>query len=144
MEKCDCYETRTETAGPWKNNYLYGVCLGTREVEMCNCGGDESKCTFYPEKRKAAEKKMNTAEMWLKAQEDGKVYECIDGDIAYSKEMGLVDKENFQEVWELANWDIDGCNALDKLLGGCEWREMVMKVMTRAEAEKEYRIKIVD
>ena len=27
---------------------------------------------------------MNTAEMWLKAQEDGKVYECIDGDITSS------------------------------------------------------------
>mgnify|MGYP007065768937 CR=1 FL=1 len=26
-------------------------CLGTREVETCNCGGDTDKCTFYPEKR---------------------------------------------------------------------------------------------
>ena len=48
---------------------------------------------------------MNTAEMWLKAQEDGKVYECVSGDIAYSKEMGLVDKYDFDEVWELTKWD---------------------------------------
>ena len=143
MERCDCYETRTETAGPWKNNYLYGVCLGTREVEMCNCGGDESKCTFYPEKRKAAEKKMNTAEMWLKAQEDGKIYECINGDIAYSKATGLVDKDNFNKVWQLSNWDGDRAKALDNLLGGCEWREMPIQIMSKREAEVEFGIRIV-
>lgn len=145
MEKCSCYHERKVCYSSCPPEFrTYGICYGTRECEECNCGGDESKCTFYPEKRKKAKKTMNTAEMWLKAQEDGKVYECINGDIAYSKEMGLVDKKNFQEVWELANWDFKGCNALDELLGGCEWREKAMKLMTRAEAEKEYQIKIVD
>ena len=32
-------------------------CLGTKEVGTCSCEGDESKCDFYPEKRKAAEKR---------------------------------------------------------------------------------------
>lgn len=118
-------------------------CLGTKEVETCGCGGDESKCNFYPEKRKAAEKKMNTAEMWLKAQEDGKIYECINGDIAYSKALGLVDKDNFNEVWQLSNWDDDKTKALDNLLGGCEWREMPIKIMTKHEAEVEFGIRIV-
>lgn len=27
-------------------------CWGTRECDECNCGGDKSKCDFYPEKRK--------------------------------------------------------------------------------------------
>ena len=31
-------------------------CLGTKEIETCSCGGDKSKCDFYLEKRKAAEK----------------------------------------------------------------------------------------
>ena len=26
-------------------------CSGTKEVDLCNCGGDRSKCDFYPEKR---------------------------------------------------------------------------------------------
>lgn len=26
-------------------------CSGTKEVDSCNCGGDRSKCDFYPEKR---------------------------------------------------------------------------------------------
>ena len=118
-------------------------CLGTKEIDRCNCGGDESKCDFYPEKRKAAEKKMNTAEMWLKAQEDGKIYECINGDIAYSKAMGLVDKDNFNVVWQLSNWDCDRAKALDNLLGGCEWREMPIKIMAKHEAEVEFGIRIV-
>jgi len=29
-----------------------GVCLGTKEREECDCGGDKTKCTFYPEKRR--------------------------------------------------------------------------------------------
>ena len=118
-------------------------CLGTKEVDRCNCGGDESKCDFYPEKRKAAEKMLNTAEMWLKAQEDGKIYECINGDIAYSKATGLVDKDNFNVVWQLSNWDCDRAKALDNLLGGCEWREMPITIMTKHEAEVEFGIRIV-
>lgn len=42
MAKCDCY-------------YQHGtkfVCYGTKEMEECSCGGNESKCNFYPEKRK--------------------------------------------------------------------------------------------
>lgn len=27
-------------------------CWGTKECEECSCGGDETKCTFYPEKRR--------------------------------------------------------------------------------------------
>ena len=26
-------------------------CMGTREIELCNCGGDKRKCNFYPELR---------------------------------------------------------------------------------------------
>ena len=135
MERCDCYETRTETAGPWKNNYLYGVCLGTREVEMCNCCGDESKCTFYPEKRKKAEKKMNTAEMWLKAQEDGKTYYSKKADALYSKEFGLVEGEDISQKVSMG-----GFPTFEYLMQS-EWEEA--KVMSKAEAEKKYGIRIV-
>ena len=135
MERCDCYETRTETAGPWKNNYLYGVCLGTREVEMCNCGGDESKCTFDPEKRKKAEKKMNTAEMWLKAQEDGKTYYSKKADALYSKEFGLVEGEDISQKVSMG-----GFPTFEYLMQS-EWEEA--KVMSKAEAEKKYGIRIV-
>ena len=40
-EVCDCY-TR-DGGGP--------RCLGTREVDPCNCGGNKALCYFYPERR---------------------------------------------------------------------------------------------
>ena len=92
---------------------------------------------------------MNTAEMWLKAQEDGKVYECIDGDIAYSKEYGLTEKYDFDCGWSLKAWDYKGAYGLDDLLGNCEWKEvddvMTLKkdCMTIEEAEEKFGIRIV-
>ena len=34
----------------------YGYCNGTRERDICNCGGDPTKCDFYPEIREKAER----------------------------------------------------------------------------------------
>lgn len=34
--------------------YEIGECWGTKEREECDCGGDTSKCTFYPEVREKA------------------------------------------------------------------------------------------
>ena len=80
MGRCNCWEERIEYK-PLHNiignpdvAIPYGVCFGTKETDRCDCDGDESKCDFYPEKRKAAERGLTTAEMWLKAQEDGKTY----------------------------------------------------------------------
>ena len=83
---------------------------------------------------------MNTAEMWLKAQKDGKYYECVDGDIAYSKDTGLVDKADFSP-WNLDAWQDFGARGLDNLLE-CKWQEMD-NIMTVKEAELKFGIKIV-
>ena len=62
MCKCDCYHERI------KYRYTYdqysgerirhevntGVCYGTFECEECRCGGDKSKCDFYPKVRAEA------------------------------------------------------------------------------------------
>lgn len=83
---------------------------------------------------------MNTAEMWLKAQNDGKIYENIDGELAYSKDRGLIDKYNFT-TWMLGAWDWEGKNALDSLMN-CRWRVMD-NVMTIEEAEEKFGIRII-
>lgn len=143
MTKCKCYEERERYIYNYPPTFkTYGICLGTRECEECLCGGDESKCDFYPEKRKEVKKSMNTAQMWLAAQEDGKTYECTNGDIAYSKKVGLVHKDDLQKTWNLGRWDMMGAGALDGLLGDCEWAEM--KTMTKAEAEKKLGVHIID
>jgi hypothetical protein len=85
---------------------------------------------------------MNTAEMWLKAQNDGKIYECIDGDIAYSKDMGLVDKDDFNKPWGLEAWGHCGAKGLDELMTNCKW-EVMKNTMTIEEAESKFGIKII-
>ena len=65
MSKCDCYHTEPKTrytyhpitGSPIGHNIEVGVCWGTRECEECSCGGEESKCDFYPEVRKNGRKK---------------------------------------------------------------------------------------
>ena len=63
MNKCNCYRTRTERRYfsdydkgyaaaqgkllPDYEDICEGICLGTKEVDCCNCGGDRSKCDFY-------------------------------------------------------------------------------------------------
>ena len=39
------------------STYQADRCWGTRECDPCSCGGDETKCDFYPEKRSKAMKK---------------------------------------------------------------------------------------
>ena len=136
MGQCKCYEARLE---PIETNsifqHTYGVCLGSKEVDRCNCGGDEFKCDFYPEKRKAAQKTLNTAEMWLKAQEDGKTYIVKQQTLCYSKQRGLFHATNCHSNFN--NF------TLDKFLS-LEWTEMSETIMTKAEAEKKFGIRIVD
>ena len=108
-------------------------CLGTKEVETCGCGGDTNKCTFYPEKRNP--ETLNTAEMWLKAQEDGKTYIVKQQTLCYSKQRGLFHATNCHSNFN--NF------TLDKFLS-LEWTEMQEEIMTKAEAEKKFGIRIVD
>lgn len=50
---CKCYEERTEKIPRYSpitgkiDHYIeikYGVCLGTMEVDRCNCGGNKNNC----------------------------------------------------------------------------------------------------
>ncbi len=43
--KCNCYHAEKNWIGG------IGVCWGTKEMEPCSCGGNKSKCDFYPEVR---------------------------------------------------------------------------------------------
>ena len=141
MKKCDCYRERSVTFynGIFgMQNYLEGYCVGTKECDACNCGGDESKCDFYPEKRKKNEKMLNTAEMWLKAQENNKTYLVEQGTVAYSKSKGLfyVSDHSLCDLINFKEWSINDFFNL-------KWAEIPEKTMTRTEAEKQLGIKIV-
>ena len=79
---------------------------------------------------------LNTAEMWLKAQEDGKTYDSKKADALYSKEFGLVEEEDISQKVSMGDFPTF------EYLMQSEWEEV--KVMSKAEVEKKYGIKIVD
>ena len=67
MSKCDCYRLEPERHyfvdkydAPIYENINVSRCLGTKERDVCDCGGDRSKCSFYESVReKASEKEKN-------------------------------------------------------------------------------------
>ena len=42
--------------------YKNGRCLGTKEVDPCNCGGDKAKCSFYENVREQGRELEKTYE----------------------------------------------------------------------------------
>ena len=58
MKKCDCYvEDRhlSDYTPLMKPIYkTVSLCFGTKERDKCSCGGDRTKCDFYPEIREKA------------------------------------------------------------------------------------------
>ena len=60
METCSCYHEVTthinDGYGKFKHETRY-ECYGTKEREECTCGGDRTKCNFYPDIKLAAELK---------------------------------------------------------------------------------------
>lgn len=122
MDKCEYWES------------LLGWQYCDRVSKNCSCGGDVSKCDFYPEKRK--EGKMNTAEMWLKARENGKTYKLADETriVYYREGKGLFDVCG--DYVSMGKW-----RSLDSFMSE-QWEEAT-PVLTKSEAEAKFSIKIV-
>lgn len=137
MNKCECWhKICSQRWDGWRQMMLPHdryECWGTKEREECKCGGDQTKCDFYPEKREETKKPMNTAEMWLLAQQDDSKTYCT-GDMAYSANRGLYDPDNGSK------WPMDAFRDFRELME-YEWYEL--KIMTRAEAEAKLGVKIV-
>lgn len=62
MKICACYEVikrrqytyHPNTGQPVGHDVNESICNGTQEKDLCSCGGDETKCDFYPEVREKA------------------------------------------------------------------------------------------
>lgn len=71
MKKCDCYCVEEQIIG-WhtpvdpKITTVY-KCNGTRERDTCSCGGDRTKCDFYPEVREKALPKFGE---WISVEDE--------------------------------------------------------------------------
>lgn len=58
MNKCDCYDAKDVLLPDKHTGRLIRQriehCLGTKERKFCSCGGDRTKCDFYPKVKKEA------------------------------------------------------------------------------------------
>lgn len=68
MKKCDSYREGIKAEprySQYTGNYVgsvdvkYEYCTGTKELDECSCGGDRTKCDFYPDVREKAIKEKN-------------------------------------------------------------------------------------
>jgi hypothetical protein len=90
MDKCKCYEETWEIIG-WlgpdevirKHRHR---CNGTRERDECSCGGDRTKCDFYPEVREKAKKEESS----IKLNEIGKIKDELRYYLDTNEENGVV------------------------------------------------------
>ena len=82
---------------------------------------------------------MNTIEMYTNAQNNGYTYRCDKYKMLYSKAVGLVEDDDYNETIYLE--DFVSAITLDELMS-FDWVE-VNNIMTAEEAEKKYGIKIL-
>lgn len=95
--KCDCYyEYPDGYKGMYGNR---GVCYGTKECDPCSCGGDKSKCDFYPERRKGTCKwcvhvttPVSESFYWCKRNPDRGTKCPFDGDYSKCNDIAEVEK----------------------------------------------------
>lgn len=79
MSKCDSYHLEPEQhyfvdeyGATIYENINVPRCWGTKEKDVCNCGGDRRKCSFYETVREKAveEKNLSTSKNVLEEIED--------------------------------------------------------------------------
>lgn len=76
---------------------------------------------------------MNTAEMWVQANKEGKTYKAFD--MRYNKQLGFHDVEG-------KSWDADAFKYVNDIFN-LEWVLKPDNEMTKSEAEAKFNIKIV-
>lgn len=53
-EVCSCWESAHDLLG-----HQFGTCNGTKDKDPCECGGDQTKCDFYPRVREGVLARLN-------------------------------------------------------------------------------------
>lgn len=137
MGMCEYYEERCIANCPPTFTH---VCMGAKYAPEVDCGGDESKCSEYPEKRV---KTYTTAEMWIEAHKNPKKHffnteEFINSKnyLAYNESIGFYWKKG-QQSSNLYT------NVLEFM--SATWQEYTpTPTMTKAEVLEKYGVKVID
>lgn len=76
MEICDCY---FQVPDSYSNNKWTARCYGTKERDICSCGGDKSKCNFYNLTKSTTNEETMDAITFLKEKKRMCDYESKEG-----------------------------------------------------------------
>ena len=114
-----------------------GECWGTKERDRVNCAGYTELCSnglrkFKPETPEIG--LLSTAKMVDEATKTHKTYES--GDILFNTTKGFFNANDGEP------WLISAFNTLQEIFD-LQWVECEGQVMTKAEAESKFNIKII-
>lgn len=129
---CDCYHVIEEKPGKFS-----GECWGTKERDRVNCAGHTELCSNGLRKSKAETPEiglMYTAQMVDEANKTHKTYKS--GDVLFNTTKGFFNASNGKP------WPITAFNSLQEIFD-LEWVKCEGQIMTKAEAEIKFNIKII-
>lgn len=129
---CDCYHVIEEKPGKFS-----GECWGTKERDRVNCAGCTELCSNGLKKPKSGTPDiglMSTAKMVDEAIKTHKTYES--GNILFNTPKGFFNAINGEP------WPISAFASLQEIFD-LQWVEYEGQVMTKAEAESKFNIKII-
>lgn len=129
---CDCYHVIEEKPGKFS-----GECWGTKERDRVNCSGYTELCSNglkKPKSKTPETEPMHTAEMIIEAAKTHKTYES--GDVLFNTAKGFFNASDGKP------WPISAFFSLQEIFD-LQWVECEGEVMTKAEAESKFNIKIV-
>lgn len=130
--RCDCYHVIEEKPGKFR-----GECWGTKERDRVNCSGYTELCSNglkNPETETPVIGLMYTAEMMVEAARTHKTYK--------SDEMLFNTAKGFFDANDGRPWPPSAFETLSEIFN-LRWVECEDNVMTKAEAESKFNIKII-
>ena len=126
---CDCYHVIEEKPGKFS-----GECWGTKERDRVNCAGYTELCSNGLKKPESETKSMSTASMVIEASKTHKTYK--NGDVLFNTTKGFFGANDGEP------WPANAFSTLQEIFD-LQWTECEGQVMTKAEAESKFNIKIV-
>lgn len=130
--RCDCYHVIEEKPGKFR-----GECWGTKERDRVNCSGYTELCSNGLKKSKPETPViglMYTAEMMVEAARTHKTYKS--GEMLFNTTKGAFGVNDGEP------WPVSAFNTIQEIFN-LRWAEYADNVMTKAEAESKFNIKIV-
>lgn len=130
--RCDCYHAIEEKPGKFR-----GECWGTKERDRVNCSGYIELCSNGLKNPKPETPEiglMSTAEMMIEAARTHKTYKS--GEMLFNTTKGAFGVNDGEP------WPVSAFNTIQEIFN-LRWAEYADNVMTKAEAESKFNIKIV-